>query len=322
MRTARTAFGAMIVLMVAVCRLPSGHAAAPLVKTQAPGFYRMLLGDFEVTALNDGVVSYSTPQVLPDTAADQIAKSLHAAGLSDPVGMSYNAFLINTGDKLVLIDVGTGGKLPDSPFFRGAGRLISNLRAAGYRPEQVDEIYITHLGPDHVGGLTRGTERAFPNAMLRAAKGEVDLFLNPDKAPAWTKSWTQFWANLFEPYIEAEKFSSFDEDITLAPGIRALATHGHSTGHTSYIVESKGQALIVLGDLVLMGAMQFAQPSLTSMFDADGKAAATQRERVLRLAADKDYWVAGAHLSFPGIGHVRSAQEGYSWIPANYTIPQ
>ena len=113
----------------------------------------MMLGDFEVTALNDGVIAYPTKQVLPKATDAQIASGLSENGLTDPVGMSYNAFLINTGGKLVLIDTGTGGKLDDNPVFHGAGRLMANLRAAGYRPAQIDEIYITHLGPDHVGGL-------------------------------------------------------------------------------------------------------------------------------------------------------------------------
>ena len=175
----------------------------------------------------------------------------------------------------------------------GAGRLTANLRAAGYRPEQIDEIYITHLGPDHVGGLTRGTERAFPNAMVRAPKN-----------------------------IKAGKFESIEEDIVLTPGIRALATHGHAPGHTSYVVESKGQTLIVMGDLVLMDALQFANPSLRSSFDADPRAAAEQRLRVFKMASEDDLWVAGAHLSFPGIGHIRAAQGRYFWAPAIYTIPQ
>ena len=195
------------------------------------------------------------------------------------------------------------------------------MRAAGYQPEQVDEIYITHLGPDHVGGLTLGTERAFPNAMLRAPKSEVDLFLHPEAAPAWTKSWTQFWAALFSPYLRAGRFQSFDADITLTPGIRTLATHGHAPGHTSYVVESKGQTLIVMGDLVLMGALQFAHPSLGSAFDADPNAAAQQRLRVFKMAVRDDSWVAGGHLTFPGIGHIRAGEERYVWIPANYSIP-
>ena len=305
-------------LMLIVCGATVAQASAPMVKTQ-PGFYRLMLGDFEITALNDGVIAYSTARVLPSATAEQIKAGLSASALRDPVGMSYNAFLINTGSKLILIDTGTGGKLKDVPEFQDGGHLMTNLRAAGYRPEQVDEIYITHLGPDHVGGLTLGTERAFPNAMLRAPKSEVDLFLHPDTAPTWTKSWTQFWAALFLPYIKAARFQSFDADVALTPGIRALATHGHAPGHTSYVVESKGQTLIVMGDLVLIGALQFSNPALVSSFDADPKAAAEQRLRVFKMAGEGDYWVAGGHLSFPGIGHIRADNGHYSWIPANYT---
>jgi glyoxylase-like metal-dependent hydrolase (beta-lactamase superfamily II) len=306
------------------------QATAPMMKTQA-GFYRMMLGDFEVTALNDGTVAYQTKRLLPTATAEQIKTGLAESSLTDPVALSYNAFLINTGSKLVLIDTGTGGKLEDQPEFHGAGHLMANLHAAGYRPEQVDEIYITHRGQDHIGGLTIGQERAFPNAMVRAPKAEFDLFLDPAKTAALlaeahndekVRAWVQFTQDLFEPYIKAGRFESFDADITLVPGIRALATHGHTPGHTSYIVESKGQTLIVMGDLVIMGALQFADPSLGSSADADPKAAAQQRLRVFKLAADNDYWVAGGHLSFPGIGHIRAAQDRFFWIPANYTIPR
>lgn len=314
-------FAPTMSLVIALWSLVPDQASAPMVKTQ-PGFFRMMLGDFEITALNDGVVPYPTAQVLPTATPEQIKQSLVENGLTDPVGMSYNAFLINTGTKLILIDTGTGGKLPDSPLFRGTGRLTANLRAAGYQPEQIDEIYITHFGPDHVGGLTNGTERAFPNAILRVPRGEMDIILQPDKAPHWTKNWIPFWTNLIEPYKKAGKLSIIEGDDTLAPGIRALATHGHSPGHTSYIVESKGQRLIVLGDLVLLGAMQFAEPSLTSAFDSDPAAAAVQRKRILELAAEENDWVAGGHLTFPAIGHVRARDGHYVWLPANYQIPQ
>jgi glyoxylase-like metal-dependent hydrolase (beta-lactamase superfamily II) len=219
----------LIGVALSLCSLASVRAAAPLARTQ-PGFYRMMLGDFEITALNDGVVNYSTARVLPTATSAEIRMGLLANALTDPVGMSYNAFLINTRSKLVLIDTGTGAKLQDQPEFQGTGYLMTNLRAAGYQPEQVDEVYITHLGPDHVGGLTVGTERAFPNAILRAPKRAVDLFLHPDTAPAWARSWIPFWAALFAPYIQAGSFQSFDTDIVLTSGIRALATPGTRRG--------------------------------------------------------------------------------------------
>lgn len=321
-RTKLVRYSAGLLMMAWFTAGQLAHAGAPPIKVQAPGFYRMMLGDFEITALNDGVIAYPTKQVLPKATAEQIRDGLYESGLTDPVGMSYNAFLVNTGAKLVLIDTGTGGKLDDNPGFHGAGRLLANLRASGYRPEQIDEIYITHLGPDHVGGLTRGAERVFPNAILRASQSAVDLFQHPDSAPAWTRSWIPFWAALFAPYIKAGKFASIEQDGILTPGIRALATHGHAPGHTSYVVESKGQTLIVLGDLVLMAALQFNDPSLQSSFDGDPSAAAEQRLRIFKMAATDDSWVAGGHLSFPGIGHVRAGRGRFFWVPANYEIPR
>jgi glyoxylase-like metal-dependent hydrolase (beta-lactamase superfamily II) len=320
---------AFAILALVIGGLRVAHGAAPMVRSQ-PGFYRMMLGNFEVTALNDGVVSYATSRVLPMATAAEIKQGLAESGLSDPVAMSYNAFLINTGSKLVLIDTGTGGKLDDQPEFHGAGHLMANLRAAGYQPGQIDEIYITHRGQDHIGGLTVGTARAFPNATVRVPRSEFDPFLSPTRSAALlleahnnaqVKAWVQFTQSLFEPYIRAGKLQSFDEDTELVRGIRSLATHGHTPGHTSYVLESEGQTLIILGDLVLMGALQFAHPLLGSSFDVDPKAAAEQRLRIFKMAADSNSWIAGGHLSFPGIGHVRAGQDRFFWIPVQNTIP-
>jgi glyoxylase-like metal-dependent hydrolase (beta-lactamase superfamily II) len=294
------------------------RAAAPMVKTQ-PGFYRLMVGDFEVTALNDGVVTYQVNRVLPEST------------LKDSVPLSYNAFLINTGSKLVLIDTGTGGKLDDQPEFKGAGHLMANLRAAGYEPAQVDEVYITHRGPDHIGGLTVDGKRAFPNALVRAPRREFEMFLDPARSAKVlvearnqekVRAWLEFTRGLLTPYIEAGKLQAFDADTSLVPGIRALATYGHTPGHTAYVVESRGQTLIVIGDLVLMEPLQFANPLLGSSFDADPKSAAEERVRVFKMAADGGYGVAGGHLPFPGMGHLRAAEGGYVWMPATYRLPQ
>jgi glyoxylase-like metal-dependent hydrolase (beta-lactamase superfamily II) len=328
MKTRRWINNSCMVAMFAI-HVVSAHAAAPMAKNQAPGFYRMMLGDFEVTALNDCVVPY-TISTLPGATPQQIKNGLSEMRLTSPVGMSYNAFLINTGKKLLLIDTGTGGKLDDDPGFHGCGRLPTNLLASGYEPGQIDEIYISHVGPDHVGGLTLGAERAYPNAIVRAAKSEVDIYVDPEKTAAalanaedkaQAKQWFEFQSGLFSPYIKAGKFQTFEGDVTLSPGIRALATPGHTPGHTSYVVESEGQTLIVLGDLVHWASVQFRYPSAYTSFDADPKAATAQRLRVLKMAADKGDWVAGAHLAFPGIGHIRAGEGRYFWIPANYTIP-
>jgi hypothetical protein len=127
----------MVVISVLASQRPS-HASAPMALTQAPGFYRVMIGNLEVTPLNDGVVPYKTRDVLPTATDQQIQHFLSDNALTDPVGMSYNGFLINTGSKLILVDTGSGGKLEDDPSFHGTGRLMANLRASGYRREAGD----------------------------------------------------------------------------------------------------------------------------------------------------------------------------------------
>jgi glyoxylase-like metal-dependent hydrolase (beta-lactamase superfamily II) len=307
-------------LVLWLCALTPSFAAAPAARTQAPGYYRMRLGDFEVTALNDGVVPFPAARVLTDVTPAEVNADLARVYLTDPVETSFNAFLINTGARLILIDTGNG-------TLRGpiTGHLSENLRAAGYQPEQIDDVYITHMHGDHIGGLISGSGRAFPNAMVHAAKSEADYWLsqvNMAAASHEAKVNFQHAMDALAPYIAAGKFRDFEGDAELTPGIHALSAYGHTPGHTVYVVDSGGQRLLVWGDLIHIGAVQFEDPSATVIADLDPKAAATQRKRVLETAATGGYWVAGAHLSFPGIGHVR-AEDGrrYRWIPVNYTIP-
>ncbi len=292
------------------------HAAAPMVKTQAPGFYRMMLGDFEVTALSDGTLPLKVDTLLTNTTPAKVNKALERWYLKEPVDTSVNAFLINTGTKVVLIDAGAGVL-----FGPTLGKLAASLQASGYRPEQIDEIYITHMHGDHLGGLTSGDKLAFPNAIVRADQHDADFWLSQakmDAAPADAKDFFKGAMLSINPYAAAGKFKPFDGDTELVPGIKAVAARGHTPGHTVYVVESKGEKLALWGDLMHVAAVQFADPSVTIKFDTDSKSAAVQRKRAYADAAKGGYWVAAAHLAFPGIGHVRTAGTGYAWVPANY----
>ena len=149
--------------------LTVAQAAAPLAKTNTPGFYRVMLGDFEVTALLDGTIELPVDKILTGIKPAQVNKTLAKNYLKAPLETSVNAYLINTGEKLVMVDAGTANL-----FGPTLGKLPANLRAAGYTPEQVDEIYITHLHPDHVGGITVDGKPIFPNAVIRADKHDAD----------------------------------------------------------------------------------------------------------------------------------------------------
>lgn len=294
------------------------QAAAPPAKGQAPGWYRMPLGAFEVTALSDGTVDLPVDKLLTGITAAKVQAALQRAYLKAPVETSVNGYLINTGTKLVLIDSGAAGL-----FGPTLGKLVANLKASGYTPEQVDEIYLTHMHADHVGGITSADGKpVFPNAIVRADKKEAGLWLDKaamDKAPEAMKDFFKGAQASMKPYVDAGRFKAFEADAELVPGIKAYATRGHTPGHTAYVVESNGQKLVLWGDLMHVAAVQFPDPSVTIQFDVDAKAAAPQRKKAYADAARNGYYVGIAHVAFPGIGQLRRDGKGYRWLPANYT---
>jgi len=299
-------------------------AAATLAQAGAPpamgqaGWYRMPLGAFEITALSDGTADLAVDKLLTNTTAAKVQAALMRAYLKVPVETSVNGYLVNTGAKLILIDAGAAGL-----FGPTLGKLVTNLKASGYTPEQVDEIYLTHMHADHVGGITTAEGKAvFPNAIVRADAKEAGFWLDQatmDKAPEAMKDFFKGAMASMKPYVEAGRFKTFDGDTELSPGIKAVATRGHTPGHAAYVVESNGAKLVVWGDLMHVAAVQFADPSVTVAFDVDSKAAMPQRKKAYADAAKNGYFVAIAHVSFPGIGQLRPDGKGYRWLPANYT---
>jgi glyoxylase-like metal-dependent hydrolase (beta-lactamase superfamily II) len=302
----------------------TARGGAPQQKTQAPGYYRMMLGDVEITALSDGTFPLKVSEVITGIAPKELEAALSRSFLSDTLEESVNAFLINTGTKLVLIDTGAGVY-----FGPTVGKLQASLKAAGYRPDQVDEIYITHMHGDHIGGLVLDGKAAFPNAVVRASQKEADYWLSKaarDAAPKDAREDFDHAVQAFQPYVSAGRFKPFGEpsggDVSLVPGIRAVPSPGHTPGHTVYLVQSKGQTLMLWGDTMHVAALQFPDPSLTDGYDADAAAGTAQRKKIFAEVAEHRYWVAGSHLSFPGIGHLRAAGAGYTYLHANYSSMQ
>lgn len=314
MRMLRLTFRSILFSLTAVLVLSSAHAQAPMAKDATPGWYRMRLGTFEITALSDGTLQLPADEIFTSVSPARIRALLSHAYLTNDVTVTVNAFLVNTGTKLVLIDTGTGA----SPMFgTKLGHLLANLNASGYSREQVDEIYVTHMHTDHVGGLTRDGKPNFPNAVVRADVREANYWLNQANADAAGGGKEDFESALamFKPYIAAAKFKTFDGATELIPGIRAIPAPGHAPGHTIYVVQSKGEKLVVWGDLLHVAAIEFPEPSATPQFDWKIAQSAQQRRMNFADAAKHGYFVAAAHLAFPGIGKLRAEGGGYAWVP-------
>ncbi|CAI09611.1 conserved hypothetical protein [Aromatoleum aromaticum EbN1] len=294
------------------------QAEAPMVKTQVPGYYRTMLGQFEITALYDGAIELDS-QLLKNVKEQELERLLSRMFIEGPkMQTAVNAYLINTGSNLVLVDAGAA-KL----FGSGLGHIVGNMRAAGYDPAQVDTVIVTHLHGDHVGGLGDSAgQMVFPNATIHVAQTDNDFWLSPQmaaQAPAEIQPFFKMAVDAAAPYQARGQWKTFAEGSEVVPGIRAVKAYGHTPGHTAYAVESNGEKLLIWGDVVHSHAVQFARPEVAFEFDVDqAQAVATRKSLMYSLAATKTL-VAGMHLPFPGIGHVRADGKGiYSWIPAEF----
>jgi glyoxylase-like metal-dependent hydrolase (beta-lactamase superfamily II) len=294
-------------------------AAAPQHHDQAPGFYRLKVGDLEVTALYDGTGVFD-PHWLNGTKAtmDGVVKGLH----EDPhmLDVVDTGFLVNTGKQLILVDAGAG------IWWGGGalGRLAGSLRSAGYSPEEVDLVLLTHLHSDHVGGLTtQDGKRVFPNADVYVAKAESDFWLSPDiaaKAPKDAQPFFQSAQAIAAPYIKAGKWHTFSGSEPIVDGMQLVPLPGHTPGHTGYEFSSKGQTILFWGDIVHAQRVQLQHPEVTAIFDVDQTAAAATRRQLLPKLASEDVLIAVPHSSFfPPLGHLRKEGSGYSWAPVVFT---
>jgi len=294
-------------------------AAAPQHHDQQPGFYRLKVGDLEVTALFDGTGVFD-PHWLNGTKAtmDRVVKGLH----EDPhmLDVVDSGFLVNTGNQLILIDAGAG-----TWWGGGAlGRLAESLRSAGYTPEEVDLVLVTHLHSDHVGGLTtQDGNRVFPNAEVYVAKAESDFWLSPEiaaKAPKEAQPFFQSAQAIAAPYIKAGKWHTFSGSEPIVEGMQPVPLPGHTPGHTGYEFSSKGRKILFCGDIVHAQRVQLQHPEVTVAFDIDPAAAAATRNQLLPKLAGGDVLIAGPHSSvFPPLGRLRKEGSGYSWVPVVFT---
>lgn len=282
------------------------------------GYYRMPVGNAEVIALSDGTITLDMNALLFNAKPDEISNLFRQNFLSaDKVETSITAYLIRSNNKLILIDAGAGSLMGTT-----LGKLTQSLINAGFQPEQIDAVLISHLHPDHVGGLTANDKMVFPNATVYVSKVDAAFWLSEEnykKADQNSKGFFEAAQKSVAPYLKAGSVKTFDYGTALFPGITAVATPGHSAGHSSYEFNSNGERIVFWGDLIHAAAVQFEDPAVTIHFDSDSPKAAEERKQAFKDASKGKYWVAAPHISFPGIGHLRANGDSYIWVPLNYT---
>jgi len=282
------------------------------------GYYTINVGEFTVTALLDGTVPVDANKLLTSTEIGKIDRLLEQSYLTNPVETSINAYLVKIKDRLILIDTGAG-ELFKSP---NSGNLILSLKGAGYKPEDITDILLTHIHADHSGGLSVAGKIQFPNAVVHLDKKEIEFWTQhekpvPDEPIGYTANRPAYF--VLKPYLDRGRVKTFDGATELFPGIKSATYYGHTSGHCAYVLQSNHEKLVFFGDLVHIGAVQFRAPMLANRYDFDKLKAAEQRKKIYTEAAGEHYLIAADHIPFPGFGRLQNGDDGYNWVPVNFS---
>jgi glyoxylase-like metal-dependent hydrolase (beta-lactamase superfamily II) len=303
----------------------NSQAAEPTTiptQKQVAGYYHHQIGNTQITALLDGT-NYLNPALfkgVSDSEKTDILKKY--AAISDKgIQTSVNAFLINTGNQLLMVDSGAA-----SCFGTHLGSIYNNLKASGYQPGQVNSIFLTHLHPDHVCGISNNGVANYPNATLHISKTEYDYWLSPNTIKKLPKENQEKFLGTVEkikaalaPYEKAKKIKVFSDKAFALGDIQFKPSFGHTPGHYSFKLKTDAQEVVFIGDIVHSHTLQFDAPKTAVDFDIDPKAAVETRLKHFAEYAKAGQLIAAPHLPFPGIGHIYSKDgQSYQWIPVHF----
>lgn len=296
----------------AAAALPFASAATPLLaagaetKANSTIARSFQLGDFTVTTLLDGSLPRDGAQeIFGGGASDEEFAKVSAENFISPdlAQFFFTPTLVNTGSELILFDTGLG-----------QGGIQAALTDAGVTPDQINVVVLTHMHPDHIGGMTTSDATTFPNARYVTAAPEYDFWSAQDAG----NRVGDLVAAKVTPL--AEKMSFIEDGGDVASGVTAMATFGHTPGHMVYHLESNGQRLILTADLANHYVWSFAHPEWEVRFDMDKAAATDSRRKILGLLAADKVPMIGYHMPFPGAGYVETRGDGFRFVPVSYQM--
>ncbi|MEA2875083.1 MAG: hypothetical protein QOF14_279 [Hyphomicrobiales bacterium] len=312
--TRRSLLGGAAAIAAASAVNTPAHSAAPLAGKQGPSFYRYKIGDFEVTALNEGIARNANPASMAvNKTLPEIQKALGEAFLpTDHVINQFNILVVNTGRNLVLLDSGFGDN--GAPT---VGNLLNNMNAAGIDPKTIDTVLVSHFHGDHISGIRAKAGAAnFPNAEIMVPAAEWQFWNDASNQAKVIDAFKSGFANVkrvFDPVAKDVKQYEYGKE--LVPGITAVDARGHSPGHAAFVVASGNGKLLVTSDTVNHQIL-IRNPEWSLWADMDAAMAITARKKLLDMAAADKMQIAAYHLPFPSTGYISKQGNGYEFHPA------
>jgi glyoxylase-like metal-dependent hydrolase (beta-lactamase superfamily II) len=289
-----------------------------------PTIYGFKLGGFEVATIMDSKVTRSglTPSFGGEAGAAEVKALVAAARIdADRYEHPFTPMLVNTGKELVLFDTGNGSLSAEYEQMKGRlppGNLVARMVQAGYKPEDVDVVVLTHGHPDHIGGLTKGGQPVFPNARYVFGAAEFDFWNKGENIREARKFNRELYMKIAVPL--ANRATMIKPGDEVVPGIRAVDAAGHSPGLLAFTIESEGKRLINWADTCNHYVVAIQRPDLHLDVDDDKEKAVATRKRILDMVTTDKLFVAGFHMPFPGLGWVEKTSGGYRWVPHSYQM--
>ncbi len=281
------------------------------------GYYTYKVGDIEVTSIYDGIwKNDGFDGISPGVSGDKIKAALSKAGQStDYVPIEFAFTVVKTGGKTILLDAGTGAQL--APTAGNASK--KGFAAAGITPDKVDQVIISHMHPDHIFGLMEKDTNAqvFPNAEILVGETEYKFWSDPaiiEKLPERRKGLAQRIQATFPKW---KNVTQFNGEKDLAPGLRAIESHGHTPGHVNFHISSGNEELLLIGDAIIVPSLFLANLDWQLAFDADKDKATATRKAIVDQAVADNLTIGGYHFGFPNAGKIEKDGASHVFIPAN-----
>jgi glyoxylase-like metal-dependent hydrolase (beta-lactamase superfamily II) len=285
-----------------------------LAKT--PGFYRFKVGSIEIISISDGIL-LSDIHAVVGVSVEQVRELFDQSFFPSEVRCSSNNYIIRSEGRTALVDTGAGPHIYES-----SGKMLENAAAAGISPSDIDTILFTHIHPDHISGLIDANGRkVFPNAVLKMHAKEFEFWLSEDpqsKKIEHVQHEADHVIRFLSPYME--QIELFDGGEVF-PGVSVVKLPGHTPGHTGYLIRSKGEEILIWGDIIHWPVVQFALPEAAMTYDVDPVQATATRRDILKKAASVGLLVAGMHLYFPGLTRVRREGSAFVMAPVPWGHP-